>query len=88
VAEELSLALPGPVQQGLVMQGLMQDTQLTTNWIFERGGRYFGTKTVVTNTRNGLETCTFADVRDEARKIAAALDTFGVSADGRVATFA
>ena len=70
------------------MQGLMQDTQLTTNWIFNRGGRYFGTKTVVTNTKDGLQTSTFADVQDEARKIASALDAFGVSDQGRVATFA
>jgi len=25
------------------MQGLMQDTQLTTNWIFDRGGRSMST---------------------------------------------
>jgi fatty-acyl-CoA synthase len=66
----------------------MQDTQLTTNWIFERGGQFFGTKTIVTNTATGLQRGTFADVRDEARKIASALDSLGVSPDGRVATFA
>jgi fatty-acyl-CoA synthase len=66
----------------------MQDVPLTTNWIFDRGGRYFPNKTVVTNTANGLQSCTFADVRDESRRIAAALDALDVSADGRVATFA
>jgi len=70
------------------MQGLMQDVALTTNWILARGERYFGTKTVVTNTAKGLETASFAEVTTEARKIASALDAFGVSPDGRVATFA
>ncbi|MGH8861865.1 MAG: AMP-binding protein, partial [Jatrophihabitantaceae bacterium] len=70
------------------MQGLMQDTQLTTNWIFDRGGQFFGRKTVVTNTSHGLQTSTFDDVRSDARRIASALDSLGVSAGGRVATFA
>jgi fatty-acyl-CoA synthase len=70
------------------MHGLMQDTPLTTNWIFDRGGQYFGAKTVVTNTASGLQTTTFADVRDDARRIAAALDALDVSEGGRVATFA
>lgn len=70
------------------MRGLMQDTPLTTNWIFNRGGSYFGAKTVVTNTVGGLQRCTFTDVQDDARRIAAAIDAFGVSADGRVGTFA
>ncbi|HZZ95522.1 MAG TPA: long-chain fatty acid--CoA ligase [Jatrophihabitantaceae bacterium] len=70
------------------MQGLMQDAPLTTNWIFDRGGRYFSGSTIVTNTATGLQPATFADVRDDARRIAAALDALGVSDDGRVATFA
>jgi fatty-acyl-CoA synthase len=70
------------------MRGLMQDTQLTTNWIFGRGERYFGTKTVVTNTKDGLHRATFGDVADDARRIASALDGLGVPDQGRVATFA
>jgi fatty-acyl-CoA synthase len=70
------------------MLGLMQDVPLTTNLIFDRGGRYFAGKTVVTNTPAGMQTCTIADVRDEAQRIAGALDALDVSADGRVATFA
>jgi fatty-acyl-CoA synthase len=70
------------------MHGLMQDTPLTTNWIFDRGGRYFGTKPVVTNTAVGIERCTLAHVQDQARRIAAVIDGFGVSGDGRVGTFA
>jgi fatty-acyl-CoA synthase len=70
------------------MHGLMQDMPLTTNWIFDRGGKYFGAKTVVTNTAHGLQSATFADVQDDARRIASALDALGVSDGGRVATFA
>lgn len=70
------------------MLGLMQDTPLTTNWILDRGARYFGAKQVVTNTATGLMSSTYGEVREDARRIAAALDALGVSADGRVATFA
>jgi fatty-acyl-CoA synthase len=70
------------------MYGLMQDVPLTTNWILERGERFYGTKTVVTKTATGLDRTTFADIARETRRIASALDTLGISADGRVATFA
>jgi fatty-acyl-CoA synthase len=70
------------------MFGLMQDVPLTTNWIFERGERFYGGKTVVTKTATGVERSTFADVAAETRRIAAALDALGISPDGRVATFA
>jgi fatty-acyl-CoA synthase len=70
------------------MLGLMQDTPLTTNWIFDRGARFFGTKTVTTKTVSGLERATFADVAAQTRRLAAAIDSLGISADGRVATFA
>src|SRR5664279_1079399 len=86
--ERPSLAHGRPVMQGSTMHGLMQDTPLTTNWIFDRGGQYFSSKTVVTNTMKGLHRCTFADIRDDSRRIASALETIGVSADGRVGTFA
>jgi fatty-acyl-CoA synthase len=66
----------------------MQDVPLTTNWILERGERFYGTKTVVTKTATGLDRTTFADIARETRRIASALDTLGISADGRVATFA
>jgi fatty-acyl-CoA synthase len=70
------------------MFGLMQDIPLTTNWILERGERFYGTKTVVTRTATGIERTTFADVAVETRRVAAALDALGISPDGRVATFA
>ena len=70
------------------MLGLMQDIPLTTNWIFDRGRQYFGTKTVASKTATGIERTTFADLAAQTRKVAAALDALGISGDGRVATFA
>ena len=69
------------------MLGLMQDVPLTTNWILERGVEYFGAKEVVTRTASDLQRATFAEVAAQARRVAAALDRVGVSADGRVGTF-
>ena len=66
----------------------MQDIPLTTNWIFDRGVQYFGSKQVTTKTATGLETRSYADVAAETRKVAAALDGLGLSAGGRVGTFA
>jgi fatty-acyl-CoA synthase len=70
------------------MLGLMQDVPLTTSSIFRRAERFYPTKSVVTKTATGLTRESFADVAAETRRIAAALDTLGVGADGRVATFA
>ncbi len=69
------------------MLGLMGDIALTTNWILDRGATYFGTKPIVTRTASGLQRSTYAEVADEARRIASVLDDLGVSPDGRVGTF-
>ncbi|MDT4918054.1 MAG: hypothetical protein QOH89_2754, partial [Pseudonocardiales bacterium] len=69
------------------MLGLMQDVPLTTNLIFTRAERYFGTREIVTRTVKGIERRTVADVLAESRRIAGYLDSVGVSADGRVGTF-
>jgi fatty-acyl-CoA synthase len=66
----------------------MNDIALTTNWIFERGDRYFGSKEIVTNTRAGVHRTTFAELAAETRRLAGAIDGLGISADGRVGTFA
>jgi fatty-acyl-CoA synthase len=73
------------------MLGLMQDIPLTTNWILERGERFFGTKTVTTRTAAGpdsLERTSYGELAAETRRIGGALDALGISPDGRVATFA
>jgi fatty-acyl-CoA synthase len=70
------------------MIGLMQDLPLTTNWIFARAEQYYPGKEVVTRTKTGIERATMADVLADSRRIAGCLDAAGVSADGRVGTFA
>src|SRR5437879_10127501 len=70
------------------MLGLMQDVPLTTNWIFARGMQYFADKPIVTKTATGIERSTLGEVGAETRKLAAAIDSLGISADGRVGTFA
>ncbi|MBE7162914.1 MAG: long-chain fatty acid--CoA ligase [Williamsia herbipolensis] len=70
------------------MRGLMQDVALTTNWILERVEQYSPHKEIVTRTATGIDRATMADVATDARRIAGYLDGIGVSADGRVGTFA
>ncbi|PZS17227.1 MAG: long-chain fatty acid--CoA ligase [Pseudonocardiales bacterium] len=70
------------------MLGLMQDLPLTTNWIFDRGTQFFGSKTVTTKTVSGLERKTFAQIAAETRRVAAAIDGLGISPGGRIGTFA
>ena len=70
------------------MLGLMQDLPLTTNWILDRAEQYFSAKEIVTKTAKGVERSTIGEVATEARKLAGILDDLGISADGRVGTFA
>ncbi len=69
------------------MLGMMGDIALTTNWILDRGDTYFGTKPIVTRTKTGIERADYAEVSDEARRIATVLDDLGLSSGGRVGTF-
>ena len=70
------------------MQGLMQDAPLTINHIFDRAEKYHGHKEIITSTGTGLERTTYAEFAGRTRQLAGVLDTLGISADGRVATFA
>ena len=70
------------------MQGLMQDVPLTINHIFDRAEKYHGHKEIITSTGTGLERTTYAEFARRTRQLAGVLDTLGISADGRVATFA
>jgi fatty-acyl-CoA synthase len=70
------------------MLGLMQDAPLTTTSILERGEKVYATREIVTKTATGIDRATFADLGVEVRKQAAVLDALGISADGRVASFA
>src|SRR5215210_8142662 len=70
------------------MQGLMWSFPLTLSHVFHRAERLFGDKRIVTATADGLERTTYAKWAARTRRLAGALDALGVSADGRVGTFA
>ncbi|MBV1893333.1 MAG: long-chain fatty acid--CoA ligase [Ilumatobacteraceae bacterium] len=70
------------------MQGLMQNVPLAIPHLFERAERLFGHKEILTATATGLEHTTYADWAQRTRKLGGVLDQLGISADGRVATFA
>ncbi|MDP9074534.1 MAG: long-chain fatty acid--CoA ligase [Actinomycetota bacterium] len=76
------------------MQGLMQDTPLTLPMIFRRAERLFGDKAIVTAGRKPadgpapVERTTYRAWGERARRLGGVLDDLGISADGRVATFA
>jgi fatty-acyl-CoA synthase len=61
---------------------------LTLPHLFERAERLFADKEVVTVTAAGRERTTYGTWAERARRLGGALDALGVSADGRVATFA
>jgi fatty-acyl-CoA synthase len=70
------------------MQGLMQDVPLTITHLFDRAEQYFGQKEIVTATGVGVERTTYSDWAARTRKLGGVLDGLGISATGRVATFA
>src|SRR4051794_31513146 len=70
------------------MQGLMPPYPLTLPLLFHRAERLFGEKTITTLTATGKDPTAYAGWAAPPRKLAGALDTLGISADGRVATFA
>src|SRR3954465_9552616 len=70
------------------MQGLMSSYPLTLTHVFRRAERIFPEKGVVTAQRGRLERTTYGEGAEGTRRLAGALDQLGVSADGRVGTFA
>ncbi|MGA9278830.1 MAG: long-chain fatty acid--CoA ligase [Ilumatobacter sp.] len=66
----------------------MQDVPLTITHLFGRAEQYFGHKEIVTATGSGVERTTFAEWARRTRRLGGVLDDLGISADGRVATFA
>src|SRR5215210_8392899 len=70
------------------MQGLMQDTQLTLPHLFTRAETLFKEKSIVTATATGVERTTYGQWAERTRRLGGVLDDLGISADGRVATFA
>ncbi|MBV9314412.1 MAG: long-chain fatty acid--CoA ligase [Pseudonocardia sp.] len=69
------------------MLGLMQDRPLALPHIFHRAEQYFGHKQIVTATATGQTRTSISEWAQRVRRVATALDTLGISADGRVATF-
>ncbi|NMH97272.1 long-chain fatty acid--CoA ligase [Pseudonocardia acidicola] len=69
------------------MHGLMQQRPLSLPHVFHRAEQLFGHKTIVTATADGEQSVTIAEWAQRTRRLATALDTLGVSADGRVGTF-
>jgi fatty-acyl-CoA synthase len=70
------------------MQGLMQDRALSITHLFNRAERLFPKKEVVTATKTGIERTTYGEWAERTRRLGGVLDDLGISADGRVATFA
>jgi fatty-acyl-CoA synthase len=70
------------------MLGQMSSYPLTLPHLFHRAERLFGSKTLTTLTATGKERTTYAEWAARTRRLAGALDGLGISADGRVGTFA
>ena len=70
------------------MQGLMQDRPLTLPHFFSRAERLFPEKEVVTNSPGGLQRSTYGEWAERTRRLGGVLADLGISADGRVGTFA
>jgi fatty-acyl-CoA synthase len=70
------------------MHGLMQDTPLTIAHLFSRAEKYHFAKTIVTATATGRERCTYGAWAERTHRLGGVLDTLGITAEGRVATFA
>jgi fatty-acyl-CoA synthase len=65
----------------------MQDRPLALPHVFHRAEQLFGHKPIVTATAKGEVATTVADWAVRVRRLATALDSLGVPADGRVGTF-
>ena len=66
----------------------MQDVPLAIPHIFERAEKYHPHKGIVTATGSGLERTSYGEWAARTRKLGGVLDDLGISADGRVGTFA
>ncbi len=70
------------------MQGLMQEMPLTLGGIFRRAEILWPTKQLVTAGPAGVDRTTYGAWAERTRRVGGILDGLGISADGRVATFA
>lgn len=65
----------------------MQDAPLSIIHLFDRAEKYHADKTITTATATGLDRITYRQWADRARRVGTVLDTLGIGADARVATF-
>jgi fatty-acyl-CoA synthase len=70
------------------MQGQMQSYPLTLVHPFERAERLFADKPIVSATPTGIRRTTYGQWAERTRRLGGVLDALGISADGRVGTFA
>ena len=70
------------------MDGLMMTTPLSMTTMFDRAEQLFPNKEIVTATPHGRQRTTYGEWADRTRRLGYALDMLGISATGRVATFA
>jgi fatty-acyl-CoA synthase len=70
------------------MQGLMSSYPLTLPHLFHRAERLFADKGIATATPGGVERTTYGEWAERTRRLGGVLDQLGISAGGRVATFA
>jgi len=70
------------------MQGQMQSYPLTLVHPFERAERLFPDKPLISATPTGIQRTTYGQWAERTRRLGGVLDALGVSADGRVGTFA
>ncbi|HWK27838.1 MAG TPA: long-chain fatty acid--CoA ligase [Solirubrobacter sp.] len=66
----------------------MSSYPLTLTHIFGRAERIFPDKRIATAQGGGIVRTTYGEWAERTRRLAGALDALGISADGRVATFA
>jgi len=66
----------------------MQDVPLSIIHLFDRAEKYHRAKTITTATATGLERTDYGTWADRTRRLGGVLNDLGISADGRVATFA
>ena len=79
---------PPECKERAAMQGLMQSYPLTLTHVFRRAERLFPEKGIATVTGGGIERTTYGEWAERTRRLAGVLDDLGISADGRVGTFA
>src|SRR6202049_1660169 len=71
------------------MLGLMQDWPLLVHKIIDHAGRHHGSREVVTRTIEGpIHRTTYKEIHSRARRVAKALDKWGIHQGDRVATLA